>query len=640
MKEISLPEIALLLGAAAIAAPVARWLKVGSVLGYLCAGIVLGPFGFGQFFSIYQAKEFLHIAEFGVVLLLFLIGLELRPKRLWAMRNSVLGAGGTQVAVSATLITIATLVLGFAWQAALFIGLALALSSTAFAIQVLEENGELKTRHGRLAFSTLLFQDMAAIPLIALVPLFAIADTTAAPGAAVVQMDLQAALMAVGLIALVILVGRFLIEHVFRLVARTRVNEAMTALALLTVVSTAAVMDTAGLSISLGGFIAGALLSDSSYRHQLEADLKPFEGLLLGLFFTAVGMSLQFDLLVSDPATVFGLVAGLLLIKFVVLYVIGRVQGLDPWAARRLGLSISQGGEFAFVLLTAGAIDGVINGFAASLGNLVVTLSMIATPIMLLLDERLAPKPVELTAVHEPIPENSGHVVIAGFGRFGQIAARVLRARRIPFTALDLDAEQIELVKRFNNEAFFGDARRSDILAAARIGEARALVLAVDDPDASVQIARIVRSNYPTLTIFARARDRVHYHRLMELGIQHIRRETYASALELTTELLRGMGLSERDVRFTIDTFDKHDRARLIDDYQHFTDTEKLQEQARSTAENLARIFDEDVRRGSLRDGLLYTRSLERFRERTRFRCRARTRPSRCSDCSRHPRAR
>jgi len=602
MDNISLTEIALLLAAAAIAVPIARRLHIGTVLGYLLAGIALGPFGAGQVFSIYQAKEFLHFAEFGIVLLLFLIGLEMRPRRLWSLRSMIIGLGGLQVFGSAILLSVAALAVGFAWQAAVFLGLALALSSTAFAIQVLEEKNELTARHGRAAFSILLFQDVAAIPLIALTPIFAVASLSSEAGAG---MSLSNAFQAVAMIALVIIVGRFVVEHALRLVAQAQVKEAMTATALLMVVGAAAIMQMAGLSPALGGFIAGALLAESSYRHQLEADLKPFEGLLLGLFFIAIGMSLQFDILVAEPVTIVSLVIGLIAIKFAVLYGLGRWHGLPAWSARRLGFSMSQGGEFAFVLLTAGAAAGVVNAFAADLGALVVTLSMIGTPLLLMIDDTILrrPGPAPSMITTDPLPASTGHVVIAGFGRVGQIAARVLRARRIPFTALDLDPEQIELVKRFGNEAFFGDASRADILAAARVRDARALVLAVDDVEASIRIATIVRTNHPDLPIYARARDRVHYHRLMELGLTHIWRETYASSLAMTKDLLRGVGLNERDAKFTIETFDAHDRKRLIDDYEHYTDLEKLQEQAQTTAENLARVFDEDTRERSGKAG-------------------------------------
>lgn len=591
MKEFSLIDVALLLMAAAVAAPIARWLKIGTVLGYLLAGVLIGPYGVGQAFSFYEVKEILHIAEFGVVLLLFLIGLELRPMRLWSMRTTIFGMGGAQVALSAFGLGAALALSGMPGITSVFLGLALALSSTAFALQIMEEKGELTARHGRLGFSILLFQDLAAIPLIALVPIFAYGELSDATKA----MDFAAAIRAISVIALVILVGRFLLEPALKLVARTRVKEAMTAAALLTVVATAIVMQQAGLSASLGAFVAGALLAESSYRHALEADLKPFEGLLLGLFFTGIGMSLEIDVLLSEPVTVLLALLALLGVKGAVLYGLGRYQGLDDWASRRLALSLSQGGEFAFVLMTAGVAASAVPKEVADYVAIIVTLSMVATPLLLLLDETFAPKPVPARLYDRDMPEQHGHVIIAGFGRVGQIVARILRAKRISFTALDLDPEQIALVKRFGNEAFFGDASRPEILEAARIGDARALVLAIDDPEASLRVAQFVRSHYPDLPIYARARNRVHYHRLMDYGIEHIRRETYPASLDIAEMLLCGLGYSRREVSYTIEKFEEVDTGRLIDDYQHYTDIEKLQERARSDAENLAKLFDEDA---------------------------------------------
>ncbi|MDX2257745.1 MAG: cation:proton antiporter [Hyphomicrobiaceae bacterium] len=589
MEHVSLLQVALLLAAAAIAAPIARWLKVGTVLGYLVAGVALGPFGIGQAFSVYQAKEILHIAEFGVVLLLFLIGLELRPTRLWSMRASIFGAGTAQVAATAAVLTGAGLLLGAPLLLSLFLGLALALSSTAFALQVLEEKKELTTRHGRLAFSVLLFQDLAAIPLIAMVPLFAV---TSGVGAG---MSATGFLVALGTIAGVVVVGYLLIDRGLALVARTGVKEAMTAAALLTVVGTALVMQQAGLSASLGAFIAGALLSESSYRHQLEADLKPFEGLLLGLFFTAIGMSLKLDILVAEPLAILALTFGLILVKVVVLYGLGVWQGLETRSARRLALVLSQGGEFAFVLLAQGMLANVLTPATADLMAVIVTLSMAATPLLLIADEWLMP-PRETAREPDTLPENQGHVIIAGFGRVGQIVARVLRAKHIPFTALDLDAEQIDFVTRFGSEAFFGDASRLDILEAAQAGKARAFVLAIDDVEGSVRTAEIVRRAYPELPIYARARNRVHVHRLMELGVRIIRRETLLSSIDLTREVLRGLGTPERDVRFAIDTFVAHDEQRLVRDYKDYKDLKTMQERARTDAETLERLFDEDRR--------------------------------------------
>ncbi|MEQ1615406.1 MAG: cation:proton antiporter [Hyphomicrobiaceae bacterium] len=597
--QISLFEIALLLAAAAIAAPIAKWLKVGTVLGYLLAGVLLGPFGFGKVFSVYEAKEILHTAEFGVILLLFLIGLELRPKRLWAMRTSILGLGGGQVAGTAALLCPIAMLLGQPLMAALFIGLALSLSSTAFALQVLEEKGELTARHGRAAFSVLLFQDLAAIPLIALAPLFAVTLI-----ANRVPMDLGSAAIALATIGGVIAVGRFLLDPLLKLVAVANLKEAMTATALLVVVAVSVVMQQAGLPASLGAFLAGALLAESSYRHQLEADLKPFEGLLLGLFFTAIGMSLNLGLLVDHPIRIGCLVAGLLIVKATWLYALGLWHGLGPWASRRLAIAISQGGEFAFVLFAVGAAAGVLPRDLTELLSVVVTLSMAATPLLLLADDWVG-KPAILTlGTFEPIPESDGHVIIAGFGRFGQITARILQAKRLPFTALDISAEQVDFVKKFGSKVFYGDASRPDILAAAGADRARAMLLAIDDVEASMATARVVREHYPQLPIYARARNRNHAHRLLDLGIEVVHRETFASAIEMAGDVLRGLGQNEREVRRAMTMFRAHDERRLYEDYKHFSDSQKLVERARGDAENLEKLFDEDAVEQATADGL------------------------------------
>lgn len=589
MQEISLAEIAMLLAAAAIAAPLGRWLRIGTVLGYLLAGVLLGPYGVGQVFSLYQAKEFLHFAEFGVVLLLFLIGLELRPKRLWSMRKTIFGVGGSQVGLTTLALTLIGYLLGLEPLTAFFLGLVLSLSSTAFALQVLEENDELTTRHGRTAFSVLLFQDIAAIPLIALVPLFAVGATDkAAP------MSAGAALQALAMIALVVMAGRLLVDPFLQLVARAKVKEAMTAAALLTVIAAAWVMQSAGISAALGAFLAGAMLAESSYRHQLEADIKPFEGLLLGLFFTAVGMSLNLDLIVEQPFTILAVVAGLVAVKAGVLYGLGRWLDLEPAPSRRFALSLSQGGEFAFVLLAAGAAAGALERPLADIFAVIVTLSMAATPLLLTLDSALSGE-IAPDLPEQDIPDNEGHVIIAGFGRVGQIVARILRAKRIPFTALDLDPGQISLVTQFGNEAYYGDASRLDILTVAEAEKARALVLAIDDVEASVRTAEIVRQHYPDLPVIARARNRNHVHRLMDLGIDQVHRETFIASLDMTRDLLRGLGDTTRDIDYAIETFAEHDKRRLVDDYAHFTDLEKMRNQALSDAENLAKLFDEDA---------------------------------------------
>ena len=592
MPHVTLTDLAALLAALAIAPALARWLGIGTVLGYLLAGITLGPYALGIVFSDYKAKEFLHFAEFGVVLLLFLIGLELKPLRLWAMRSSIFGLGGAQVGLSALVLAAIGMLFGHAWQTALFIGLALALSSTAFALQVLDETDELKARHGRLAFAVLLFQDLAAIPLIALAPLFALGA-----GAAGTGMDLGAAGKGLATMAGVALVGYFVLDHLFRLVALTRVKEAMTAAALLTVVIITLAMDWAGLSPSLGAFIAGALLAESSYRHQLEADIQPFQGLLLGLFFTAVGMSLNLALLDERAAQISALVLGLVVIKGAILYGLGRRHGLADRPARRLGVALSQGGEFAFLLFAAGLSAGVLEKTTSEVLFVVVSLSMAATPILLKIEELIARGSTRAVAAYDELPDNEGHVVIAGFGRFGQIVARVLRAKGIPFTALDISSEQVEFVRGFGAKAFFGDASRPEILAAAQTDKARAIVLAIDDVEASMRTAEFVKLNYPDLAIYARARNRNHALRLLDLGISTFERETFLSALEITRQLLIGLGVATRETERLLATFKAHDERRLRSDYKDYSDVEKLQAKARSDAETLAQLFAEDATR-------------------------------------------
>jgi glutathione-regulated potassium-efflux system protein KefB len=587
---VTLREAAILLAALALAAPLARWLGIAAVLGYLVAGVLLGPFGVGALFSQRDAEQVLHFAEFGVVLLLFLIGLELRPKRLWAMRQAIFGLGTAQVVLtSLALMFVAIFFFGSGWQPALFAGAALALSSTAFALQVMEENGELATRHGRLGFSVLLFQDLAAIPLIALAPYFAASVPRIGP-----VIDYVAFAKGLGTIVAVVVLGRYVLDVLLRLVALSRVKEAMTAAALLTVVGVTLIMEAVGLSASLGAFIAGALLAESSYRHELEADIAPFEGLLLGIFFTAIGMSLNLGLLISEPQLIVTLTLVLMAVKAAVLYFLGRWQGLEAGPSRRLAFALSQGGEFAFVLLSVGRAAGVLGSQPSEILAVVVTLSMALTPLLLLIDRMLFKKPQPLKAF-DPLPDSDGHVVIAGFGRFGQIIARVLRAKGVPFTALDISAEQVEFVKRVGHKAFFGDASRPEVLDAAQTGKARAFVLAIDDIEASMRAAEIVKMHYPHVPIYARARDRAHAHRLLELSVAAIRRETFLASLDLTRLLLVGLGYSQRVADRAVQTFRTHDERRLMEDYKLASDTDRLFERARSAQAMLAKLFEEDA---------------------------------------------
>ena len=600
MVTAQLIQVAVFLAAAAIAAPLGRSLRMGAVLGYLGAGVIIGPYVLGPLYALDDVSKLLHFGEFGVVMLLFVIGLELRPVRLWAMRSAIFGLGAAQLVITSLVIAAIGIAIGLTAAQALFIGLALSMSSTAFALQVLEEKNELTTRHGRLAFSVLLFQDLAAIPLIALVPLFAL-------GHAETTMDFKSAALAILTILGVIVVGRFLLSRLYRFVAATGVREAMTASALLTVVGVALIMEAVGLSAALGSFIAGALLADSEYRHQIEADIAPFEGLLLAVFFIAVGMSIDLSVVVAEPLQLIAIVAVLITLKASILYLLGRWWTLDSAAARRLGLVLSQGGEFAFVLFGAGALQGVIEQSTANLLILAVTFSMAATPLLLLIDDKVEEALRPEAPPYDTPAGGEGHVIIAGFGRFGQIVARILRARQIPFTALDSSVEQVDFVRRFGAQIYYGDAGRLDILRAAGADKARAFVLAIDKVDSSLRVAEMVRTRFPDLPIYARARDRTHVHKLMDLGVTIIERETFLAALELTKDLLRGLGLKEAEVRRLVETFKRLDERRLYEDYQYYTDLEKVRANAMSQAKELEELFARDVEELGDGDGVKVT---------------------------------
>ena len=594
MTEAQLIQVTVFLAAAAIAAPLGRFLRIGAVLGYLAAGVVIGPYVLGPLYALEHVEEVLKFGEFGVVLLLFVIGLELRPIRLWSMRSAIFGLGAAQLVLTALVLAAIGLVFGLTLAQALFIGLALSLSSTAFALQVLEEKGELTTRHGRLAFSVLLFQDLAAIPLIALAPLFAL-------GGEEPSMDFRSAGLAILTIAAVIVVGRFLLKRLYQLVAAMGVREAMTATALLTVVGVALLMEAVGLSAALGSFIAGALLADSEYRHQIEADIAPFEGLLLAVFFMAVGMSIDLSVLVARPVALVLIVTVLIAAKFAVLYGLGSWWGLKNAPARRLAIVLSQGGEFAFVLFSVGLFEGVIGRDVASLLTLAVTLSMAATPLLLLADDMFIRMRTSTVPDYEMPPEAEQHVIIAGFGRFGQIVARVLRARHIPFTALDTSSAQVDFVKRYGATIYFGDAGRIDILRAAGAEKATSFVLAIRDVEDSLRIAEMVRKNFPDLPIYARARDRTHVHKLMDLGVTIIEREMFLAALDLTGKLLRGLGLKPKEAKTLIETFKRHDQERLFNEYEDYTDEEKMRANALTAAVELQELFARDIE--ALEDG-------------------------------------
>lgn len=579
-----LRETIVFLLAAVILVPLFKRLGIGAVLGYLVAGLIIGPWGLG---FIRNADNILHFAELGVVLLLFIIGLELQPSRLWALRKTVFGLGGAQVAFSGGALGLAAMAMGLPWMPALIIGLILSSSSTAMVLQLLAERKQLNTHHGRAAFGILLFQDLAAIPLLAIIPL--LAGGTSRGNVAIVQ--------AIALIALVVIVGRWLLRPLLRVVARAADQEIFTAAALLIVIGTAWLMQQAGLSMALGAFLAGVLLAESEYRHELEADIEPFKGLLLGLFFIAVGMAADLGTLVHRPFLTLGLVIGLMALKAAVLYGVARFARQTHAAAVQLAFYLAQGGEFAFVLFGVASGAKLIASDLSDLLIVVVSMSMALTPLLILLNDKVlklgqdknAAPPFDLIEPHEHT------VVIAGFGRFGQIVARMLRMKKIPFTVLEASFEQVDFVRKFGNKIYFGDASRLDLLRAAHVEKARAFVLAIDHVEASVKTAQLVKTHFPHLTIYARARNRQHAYQLMDIGVTYIERETFLSSLNLAQTLLRGLGLASSDVEEAARRFRQHDEALLQRQHLVYRDEAQLIASARQGAEELERLFEEDT---------------------------------------------
>lgn len=574
-----------LLAAAVIAVPLFRRYGFSSVLGYLVAGVIVGPWALGL---IRSPREILSFSGLGVVFLLFIIGLELQPARLWALRRLIFGIGTVQVAGTSLVLAAIGRLLGISWPAALIAAFGLSLSSTAFVLQMLAERRELGTPQGRTGFAILLFQDLAVIPVLVLLRI------VYQPSG---QASWQSLAIAVAVIVGLFAAGRYLLRPIFRLVAQFGIPETFSATALLVVLGAALALDAVGLSMSLGAFLAGVLLADSEYRHELEASIEPFEGLLLGLFFVAVGMSANLGLVLAHPGLVVTLTIGLLIVKGSILFTTGKLFRLPPGAARALAFTLPQGGEFAFVLFSLAAGFGLLHKFTADLLIVVVAFSMALTPLLTLFNTRvLEPRLAEtLTPPFDRIDEPGNPVIIAGFGRFGQIVARVLGIRRIPFTALEISSEQVDFVRRFGSKIYYGDASKPELLRAAGAANAKIFVLAIDDVEASMRTARVVRRNFPHLTIYARARNRYHAHLLMELGVTYIVRETLLSSLDLTAKLLGGLGIAEREARRTLDLFSRHDEETLKRQFAVFRDEDRLIQTSREAAEELESLFEADT---------------------------------------------
>lgn len=610
------------LSAAVVSVPVAKRLGFGSVLGYLIAGVLVGPFVLGLVGE--EGQDVMHFAEFGVVMMLFLIGLELKPSLLWKMRTPILGLGGLQVAITTILFGGVGLLLGLPWQSSLAVGMILALSSTAIVLQTLAEKGWIKLDAGQGSFSVLLFQDIAVIPILAILPLLAIAEIPDSHPPAVTHEVVQQSedqveghgasedhaetwvgdlpgwagtLVVLASVTLIVIVGRFLIRPIFRFIAQTRLREIFTAMALLMVIGIAMLMTKVGLSPALGTFIAGVVLAESEYRHELEGDIEPFKGLLLGLFFIAVGASINFGLINDLPETVFGLVGALILIKLLVLFSLGRMFRLSLDQNLLFSIALAQGGEFAFVLFSFAAQNHVIENDVVSLLVVVVALSMALTPLLIIFYEKvLQPrvgtrKKAEITA-DEVDEENP--VIIAGFGHFGNTFGRLLRANGLSTTVLEINPDRVEMLRKLGLKVFYGDASRHDLLHAAGAESAKLLVLAIGDPEQVLGIVHTARKHFPQLTIFARAQSWTDAHELIEAGVEHVYRDNLDSSLRAGVDALTKLGKRRFQSHRAAKKFRKHDEEYLRELAKLRHDKKRFLSTARQRIKDLENILQDE----------------------------------------------
>lgn len=581
-------SIAFLLGIALLVVPLAKRSGLPAVIGYLFAGILIGPHVSGL---IENTTGVVEIAEYGVAMLLFLIGLELEPSRFWVLRRSVFGLGGLQVALTTALLGSALWLWGENLVVCLIAGAGLAMSSTAFALQLLIEKNQLSARHGRQAFAILLFQDLAIIPILALMPLLATSGAS--------QHEIPAWTHVIGAFAGLILASRFLVRPAFRFIANSHTPELFTGTALFIIVGVTWLMDSIHLSMSLGAFLAGMLLADSEYRHELEAQIQPFKGLLLGLFFMSVGMTANLPLLAAEPHWIVLGALSLMLIKALILGLLGQWYGNDWQTSIRLGVTLPQGGEFAFILFTSAVSLGLMSTGLGERLVLIVTLSMALTPIgFWLLEHVLEPRWNQRDErkfdSYEDMPEHE--VIIAGFGRVGQIIARILRVHRIQFVALESSARQVDFVRRFGNQVFYGKLDSLPLLKAAGADKAKLLVLAIDDVEESMRTAYLVRHYFPKLPIYARARDRMHAYRLMDLGINVIHRETLGSSLEMAKDVLMCIGFNKVNAELSVKRFREYDDQLMIRQQVIYKNEAALVESAKQAMQELEGLFESDSR--------------------------------------------
>ncbi len=575
-----LEQALIYLAAGAIAVPIFQRLGLGSVLGYLIAGVAIGPWGMRL---IDNPQTVLHFAEFGVVLLLFLVGLELNPRRLWTLRRLIFGLGGGQVILTIAAVAGIGLALGQSMTIALVAGMGFAMSSTAIGLASLAERNLLNTPGGQKSFAVLLFQDLAVIPLMIVLGLMA------AGKGGVTSFDWTSGGIAVGMIGLLVLAGHYALRPVLRFIANTKLREIFIGFSLLLVLGIAALMEAVGLSMALGAFLAGVLLADSEYRHELELDIEPFKGLLLGLFFIAVGMSIDLGLFVRTPLVVLGLALGIVALKAAILYPLARPFGCPPADALLVAVALSQVGEFAFVLF--GAASQLLPRPTVDLLNAAVAVSMLTTPLLLMLHPRVARFLVRSAPRADDAIDEANPVIVAGFGRFGQILTRILRGLGIEATVIDHDPNEIELVRRFGWKAYYGDATRPDLLEAAGAAHARLLIVAIDRPEAAMTLVKRVRERYPKLKVVARAHSRTDAFEYAELGVPAVR-EVFGSALDAAAQAMQMLGYRAYTARRVVQHFRRHDEELLASTASHRHDINRLialSEQGRDDLEQLLR---------------------------------------------------
>ena len=592
MESTWLTNTLIYLAAAVIVVPLSRALGLGAIIGYLAAGIAIGPWGLRL---VSDVQSILHFAEFGVVLMLFLVGLELEPKRLWAMRRPIFGWGAAQVLGCAAALMLVGMLAGAGWKLALVAGLGLALSSTAIALGVLGERNQLATTGGQAGFSILLFQDVAAIPILALLPLLG-GVSEANEAVAGVNRSFEA-IKIVAVIVGIVLGGRLLLRPVFRWIARSGQSEIFTAASLLLVVATAALMQFVGLSMALGAFLAGVLLAESEYRRELETDIEPFKGLLLGLFFIAVGMSIDFGVLLAQPGLMALIVLGFMAIKAAVIFGLTRAMGVPFQERPVLTLLLAQGGEFAFVVFQAAAGANVFPAQTASLLIGSVAVSMLLSPLLLVaIDKLLLPRFANcgVPKMDEISEEQHAPIIVAGAGRYGQIVLRVLFANGHSATVLDHDPQQIEAIGRFGYRVFYGDATRMDLLRTAGAAEAKLLIVAVDSVEQSLKIVDICRESFPQLTLVVRARNVQHYYELRNRGVEHIERETFDAALMTSKSVLQLLGMGAQHAGNMVRRFRQHNIEQLEQMWPHHKDEERLISMAKAGRQQLEQLMEQE----------------------------------------------